>query len=280
MASCHNRGKEAAKKYGEHDVDAVNGSNVSRFNDRHLQGERHPDSFAPGASQKYGAGAYKSEMTKGAMPMGKSVEAVRQAAGMMGGTTPKMPSVKAPTVPITSAAAPQKDAFNTGGMNSTTQAAMGKAEKDPSKKPFNTGAGHGGVPLKEIPDQDVALPEARSGTTPPPDEGGKEVSAPGSGGQIKKTNMKKGEMAPTPLSKVSDIRGRAAAKHAAKRQQVASDVNDIRAVSSAVQPNVVQKAEGIPAAPKAPGAGAVKAPPVKAPATASVQASSPTPPKL
>lgn len=275
-------------------------------------------------------------VVKASMPMGKSVESIRQAAGMMGGTTPKMPSVKTPTVPITSAAAPQKDAFKTGGMNATVADTMKseesdkaassrgmishstnkkngwgkindlmshqsdsalrgeknpdsfapgasqkhgedayKSEMNPSKKPFNSGAGHSGVPSKEVPNQDVALESAREGTVPPPEEGGKVIPAPGSGGQIKKTSLKKDEMAPTPLCKVADIRSKAAAKYAAKRQQQAADVKAINTVQSAVQ-----KADGIPEAPKAPGAGAVKAAPVKAPSNAAPQAASPTPPKL
>lgn len=259
---------------------------VGRSADAGLRGEQNPGSFAPGASQSHGSRAYKSEMTKGDMfmgakPMGKSVASVRQAAGLMGGSTPKMPSVPgSPTMSVPGAVSTKNDAFNVGGMNETTKDAMEngvkKAEKDPSKKPFNTGEGHGGVPLKEVPNTEVAQEEARSGSEPPPLEGGKEVSAPGSGGQIKKTNMNKGEMcqsAPAPLRKVADIRSQAAAKHAAKTQAVAQDVKAINAVSQAVQ-----KADAIPSAPAAPGASPKSAPALPAAKPSSAPAT--TPPKL
>lgn len=259
--------------------------------DAGLRGEKDPNSFAPDKNPKiYGRkNSYKAELPPNA-PKPQTVENVRQGAGMAGGI-PKMPSVKKTSIPkgITPKA---KDAFNTGGMNPTTLAAMGKAELEknrvdsthsainrdnmktaqkkvssasspaaaswssmhsaaadaklrgesnpnsfapggtyksemtpakPAKTPFNTGAGNSGKPSREIPASDTAVQSAREGAAPPPENGGKVVEAPGSGGEIKKEELNKNFFglpiaAPPPNPKatahVKAMRERAAQKHA------------------------------------------------------------------
>jgi hypothetical protein len=127
---------------------------------------------------------------------------------------PKVPTVKKPEIPKTGADAPQKNPFNVGGANN----GVTKAEIPASgkKTPFNTGEGTGGKPAREVPNQDVATTSAREGAVPPPDKGGKPLPEGGSGGGV-----------------VSELRKRAASKLHASR---------------------LGKADGIPAAPRAPGA--------------------------
>jgi hypothetical protein len=139
-----------------------------------------------------------------------------------------------------------------------TPAQMGKAEPSPAtppKKPFNQGNGSNGKPFREVAAQETGSEAAREGTTPPPEDGGKEVSASGSGGEVKKDKaLEKGDFAtmdakakavaapkstalvpaskPTAKAKVADIRAKAAAKHGATRAQRAKDLR----VMSALKP--------------------------------------------
>ena len=161
--------------------------------------------------------APKSKMVvKAELP---NVEAARQAVGIAG-NGPKLPSVAKPKSPSVPGAKPIKDAFNTGGANKMAKEedfpvrplpaktplsdeanekisrSAGFKGKFPMKKsektPFNDGAGTTGKPHEVIPGSDVAVDAARPNTEPP--KAGKEISAEGSGGTIKKDKMVKDEV--------------------------------------------------------------------------------------
>jgi hypothetical protein len=166
--------------------------------------------------------APKSKMVvKAELP---NVEAARQAVGIAG-NGPKLPSVAKPKSPSVPGAKPIKDAFNTGGANKMGKAEVAAAATDKKlfaqhdakkvadkawagsrdaamfakptmakseKTPFNDGAGTTGKPHEVIPGSDVAVDAARPNTEPP--KAGKEISAEGSGGTIKKDKMVKDEV--------------------------------------------------------------------------------------
>jgi len=123
------------------------------------------DDFAAGGAGAVGGGP---DLNKAALPEKKlpTVNTVKQAVGLS--NKPKIPSVKKPSIPMTGATAPKKDAFNTGGKNPVSDSF---AKKD--------------VPMSDV---DLNDGKARPGTKMP--VAGKKIDAPGSGGMAK-TELRK-----------------------------------------------------------------------------------------
>jgi hypothetical protein len=124
--------------------------------------------FAAGGAAAKGGGPMAKPMVKSGLPDKKlpTVNSVKQAVGLS--NKPKIPSVKKPSIPATGATAPKKDAFNTGGKNPVSDSF---AKKD--------------APMSDV---DLNDGKARTGTKMP--EAGKEVKAPGSGGEILRKDFK------------------------------------------------------------------------------------------